>query len=780
MLKGSLWAVLLFFVMGAGVAGGVVAAYVRDLPPLDILEEYQPSLVTTLYDDQGKPFASFYEQRRILVPLDKIPRFLREAIIAVEDSRFYQHYGLDPVGITRALWSNLNCLCLAEGGSTITQQLAKVLFFTPKKSLARKFKEALLVMRIERDLPKDRILELYFNQIYFGHGAYGIEAAAQTHFNKLVGQLNLAEAAMLAGLPRAPNSYSPILHPERARRRRHHVLQRMVQERFITAEQAEAATKLPFTTATFAKGNNLAPYFVEYVRQYLEDKFGTHAVYHSGLQVYTTIKLKMQEAAALALRSGLQKLKKRKDVRPQTSLTAEGSPASQEPKVGETLQVTVTGVTDVLLELQVGEYRGEIPFEEFTRTGLPEFHARLKPGDQIPVRVVKRDENRIEVALELEPEVEGAFLVLDPRDGAIKAMVGGYDFQRSKFNRAIQARRQPGSAFKPFVYATAFDMGLTPASIFEDSPVSYPMVIEDEIFEWTPGNYDRKFRGPVTLRQGLEKSINIVAVKLIEQIGVEPVIQMARRLGIKSHLRPEFGLALGASEVSLLEMVSAYGVFATGGHRAEPYAIKKVLDSKGVVLKEWFPEPQLVLKPEIAFVLTHVLQGVVERGTGKRAKVLERPIAAKTGTTDKASDVWFIGYTPSLVAGVWIGYDIKRSLGPYATSSQLAVPIWIDFARASLHEAPLEYFQVPEGVVPVFANYRTGNPTTLNDPDAIQEYFIQGTEPQPIPVPEYQPLEFETRRDESSRPAKIARPRKPSLEMPSRTTPQATMIHRSR
>jgi penicillin-binding protein 1A len=259
MLKGSLWAVLLFFVMGAGVAGGVVAAYVRDLPPLDILEEYQPSLVTTLYDDQGKPFASFYEQRRILVPLDKIPRFLHEAIIAVEDSRFYQHYGLDPVGITRALWTNLNCLCLAEGGSTITQQLAKVLFFTPKKSLGRKFKEAMLVMRIERDLPKDRILELYFNQIYFGHGAYGIEAAAQTYFNKLVRDLNLAEAAMLAGLPRAPNSYSPILHPERARRRRHHVLQRMVQERFITAEQAEAATKLPFTTATFAKGNNLAP-----------------------------------------------------------------------------------------------------------------------------------------------------------------------------------------------------------------------------------------------------------------------------------------------------------------------------------------------------------------------------------------------------------------------------------------------------------------------------------------------------------------------------------------
>ncbi|MFQ5802522.1 MAG: penicillin-binding protein 1A [Candidatus Methylomirabilales bacterium] len=779
-MKGFIWAPLLFCVVGTGVLGGVVAAYVRDLPPLDILEEYQPSLITTLYDDQGKPFASFYEQRRILVPLDKIPRFLRDAVIAVEDSRFYQHYGLDPVGITRALWSNLNCLCLAEGGSTITQQLAKVLFFTPEKSISRKFKEALLVLRIERELPKDKILELYFNQVYFGHGAYGIQAAAQTYFNKSVHELNLAEAAMLAGLPKAPNFYSPILDPKRARRRRRHVLQRMAQEGFITAEQAQAATKLPFTIATFAKGNNLAPYFVEYVRQYLEDKFGTYAVYHSGLRVYTMLNVKMQEAAVLAIRRGLQDLAKRKRVTLKISLQSKGSPASQPPKVGESLEATVTGVTADLLQLQVREHRGEVPFEEFTKLGLPDMQARVKLGDQIPVRVVKRDGKRIEVAFEPEPEIQGAFLALDPRQGAIKAMVGGYDFQRSKFNRAIQARRQPGSAFKPIVYATAFDTGLTPATILEDTPVSYPMIIDDEITEWSPDNYDKSFRGPVTLRQGLEKSINIVAVKLIEQIGVNPVIRMARRLGIKSTLRPEYGLALGASEVSLLEMVSAYGVFAAGGHRAEPYAIKKVLDSKGVILEEWFPEPQLVLRPETAFVLTHVLQGVVERGTGKRAKVLKRPIAAKTGTTDKATDVWFIGYTPSLVAGVWIGYDIKRSLGPYATSSQLAVPIWINFARTGLQGAPIEYFQVPEGVVPMLANYRTGDPTTPDDPDAIQEYFIEGTEPEPIPVPGYQPLEFETRRDEPSRPAKIARPRKPSLETPSRTTSQPPMIYQPR
>ena len=769
-VKGVVWTALLFCITGTGVLGGVVAAYVRDLPPLDILEEYQPSLVTTLYDDQGKPFASFYEQRRILVPLDKIPRFLREAIIAVEDSRFYQHYGLDPVGITRALWSNLSCLCLAQGGSTITQQLAKVLFLNPEKSLARKFKEALLVFRIERDLPKDKILELYFNQIYFGHGAYGIQAAAQTYFNKTVDELNLAEAAMLAGLPRAPNTYSPIIDPERARKRRHHVLKRMYEEGFITAEQAEAAMRAPLNTATLSNAKSFAPYFVEYIRQYLEDKFGTYAVYHSGLKVYTTLNLKMQEAAAQALRRGLRDLEKRKDVSLQFSLHSEGSPAGQQPKVGETLEAIVTHVTGDILQLQVRDYRGKVPLEEFTKLGLPDMRATVKPGDLIPVAVVKREGNRIEVVFEAEPEIEGAFLVLDPRQGGIKAMVGGYDYERSKFNRAIQARRQPGSAFKPFVYATAFDMGLTPATIFEDSPVSYPMIIEDEITEWSPDNYEKTFRGPVTLRQALEKSINVVAVKLIEQIGVNPVIRMARRLGIKSPLRPEFGLALGASEVSLLEMVSAYGAFAAGGYRAEPYAIKKVLDSKGVVLEEWFPEPQLVLRPETAFVLTNVLQGVVERGTGKRAKVLERPIAAKTGTTDQASDVWFIGYTPSLVAGVWIGYDIKRSLGPYATSAQLAVPIWIDFAREVLHGAP-ENFRVPEGVVPIIANYRTGDPTTPDDPEAIQEYFVQGTEPQPVQAPVYQSPDFGRRADEPWRPATIGRPKTLSRELPSRTAP---------
>ncbi len=747
-------------VAGTGALGGVVAAYVQDLPPLDILEEYQPSLVTTLYDDQGKPFASFYEQRRILVPLANIPRFLQEALIAVEDSRFYEHYGLDPVGITRATWSNIKCRCLAEGGSTITQQLAKVLFFTPEKSLSRKLKEALLALKIEREYTKKQILELYFNQIYFGHGAYGIEAAARTYFKKSVGQLNLAEAAMLAGLPRAPNSYSPIFDPERARRRRHHVLQRMIEERFITAEQVEAATALSFSTASFTQAKDVAPYFVEHVRQYLEEKYGTYAVYHRGFKVYTSLNLKMQQAAERAIKRGLLELGKEKGLRLRTSPDAGESSVRQQPKVGETVEAMVTDRSDDLLQVAVGEYQGEVSLEEFKKLKLANLAETVELGDQILVRVLSREGKRIKVALAPEPEIEGALLVLDPRQGAIKAMVGGYDFRRSKFNRATQARRQPGSAFKPFVYATAFDTGLTPTTIFEDSPVSYPTTIEGETAEWTPENYDKHYRGPVTLRQGLEHSINVIAVKLIERIGIAPVTRMSRRLGIKSHLRPEYGLALGVSEVSLLEMVSAYGVFINGGKKVEPYAIKKVLSSRGTVLEQSFPEPQMVLQPETAFVLTHVLKGVVERGTGKRAKALERPIAAKTGTTDKATDVWFIGSTPSLVAGVWVGYDTKRSLGPYATSAHLAVPIWMDFMQEVLQGTPVEYFPVPDGVVPLHVNYATGNPTTPYDPNAIQEYFIRGTEPQFTPDEDFLPLppRFEGSPRSPSRPIALPRP----------------------
>ncbi|MCI0371419.1 MAG: PBP1A family penicillin-binding protein [candidate division NC10 bacterium] len=728
------WILPSLVAIGMGAAGGVFAAYVQDLPTLDALEHYSPSLVTTLYSDEDEPFAAFFEQRRILVSLDKIPRYLIEALLATEDTRFYSHRGIDPRGIARALLTNVRTLRLAEGGSTITQQLAKVLFLTPEKSLSRKTKEVLLAFQIEREYPKDKILEMYFNQIYFGHGAYGVEAAAQTYFGKSVNELNLAEAAMLAGLPRAPNSYSPIVDKERARRRRGVVLQRMVEEGFITTEQGEAAAAVPFDERAFAAVRSRAPYFVEYVRQYLEERYGSYALYHGGLKVSTTLNLRLQEAAERSLTQGLREIDQQKGLR-----LAGGVPSARvtprrrgEPlRPGLVVEGVVQRVTARGIHVAVDGYSGEIPFKAMRVAGGPKLAEAFHPDDRVLVQLeaVDHDRKTLTLALAQEPEIEGALLALDPRTGQIKAMVGGYDFERSKFNRAVQARRQPGSAFKPFVYAAAFDLGLTPSTIFEDSPVSFPTTIDGEQKEWSPENYDQTFRGPVTLRQGLEHSINVVAVKLLETIGVGAATQMAHRLGIRSPLRAELGLALGTSEVTLLEMVSAYGTVAAGGVRTPPYAIRRILDSRGRVLEERFPEGQQVLRPTTAATLTHVLEGVTERGTGRRARVLERPLAAKTGTTQDAADAWFLGYSPSLVAGIWVGYDTVRSLGPHETAATLAAPIWIQFMRAALEGSPPEAFPVPEPLVSVTVNYYTGLPTYPQDPDAVTEYFLRGTEP---------------------------------------------------
>jgi penicillin-binding protein 1A len=749
-----LWILPALVAMGMGAAGGVFAAYVQDLPTLDALEQYSPSLVTTLYSDEDEPFAAFFEQRRILVSLNKIPPYLIEALLATEDTRFYSHRGIDPRGIARALLTNLRTLRRAEGGSTITQQLAKVLFLTPEKSLARKMKEILLAFQIEREYPKDKILEMYFNQIYFGHGAYGVEAAAQTYFGKSVDELNLAEAAMLAGLPRAPNTYSPIVDKERARRRRGVVLQRMVEEGFITTEQAEAAAAIPFDERAFAAVRSQAPYFVEYVRQYLEERYGSYALYHGGLKVYTTLNVRLQQAADQSLTQGLREIDQQKGLRlagggPTARVTPRRPGAPLRP--GLVVEGVIQRVTARGIHVTVDGYSGEIPFKAMRVAEGPKLADAFHPDDRVLVRLEAVDHNRktLTLALAQEPEMEGALLALDPRTGQIKAMVGGYDFQRSKFNRAIQARRQPGSAFKPFVYAAAFDLGLTPSTIFEDSPVSFPATIDGEQKEWSPENYDQTFRGPVTLRQGLEHSINVVAVKLLETIGVGAATQMAHRLGIRSPIRAELGLALGTSEVTLLEMVSAYGTLAAGGVRNAPYAIRRILDSRGRVLEERFPEGQQVLRPATAATLTHVLEGVVQRGTGRSARALERPLAAKTGTTQDAADAWFLGYSPSLVAGVWIGYDTVRSLGPHETAATLAAPIWMQFMRAALEGSPPEAFPVPDPLVPVTVNYYTGLPTYPQDPDAVTEYFLRGTEPRratmggaaaPLPPPAVAPL----------------------------------------
>jgi penicillin-binding protein 1A len=626
---------------------------------------------------------------------------------------------VDYVGILRAVKEDViklgrGSLRRPQGGSTITQQLARGLFLTPEKNIARKVKEALLAVEIEKQFSKDKILELYFNLVYFGHGSYGVEAASQTYFQKPVGELTLPEAAMLAGLPSAPNRFSPIVDPDRARRRRAHVLNRMVDQRYITREQADVASRTPFNEALFTRKSNIAPYFIEYVRQQLEETYGAYALYNTGLKVYTTLNLKMQRAAEESLVGGLRELDKGRGFRPPQAKAdrAHVRIGLYTPKPGEVLPGTVLKVKPKSIEVQLGRYRGEIAFESLNWTKLANPADALKEGGPILVQVLSVDERKktVEIALEQDPELEGAFLALEPADGSIKAMVGGYDFERSKFNRATQAKRQPGSAFKPFIYAAAFDRGLTPSSVIDDSPISFHTRVGGQLVEWSPRNFDRKFHGPTTLRRALENSVNVVTVKLLHQIGVDPVIKMAHQVGIESELRREVALALGVSEVTLLELVSAYGVFANVGVRAEPFTIRKVTDSQGRILEQHLAEPQEVMRPETAYVLVDVMKGVIERGTGAKAKVLGRPLAGKTGTTDDATDLWFVGFSPRLVAGVWLGYDIKRSLGSAETGGRLALPIWIAFMQKALAGTDPEDFPVPENVASLRVNPRNGVP----------------------------------------------------------------------
>jgi len=732
----GLWSAILLLTIGFGAAAGIFVGFLRDLPSLEGLEEYQPSVATTLYTDQNEPFHSFYEQRRILVPLAKIPPQLKEAVLAVEDSQFYEHHGLSPRGIARALMMNVLARRKAQGGSTITQQLARGLFLTPEKNLSRKVKEALLAVEIEKEFSKDKIIELYFNLVYFGHGAYGVEAAAQTYFQKTVSELSLPEAAMLAGLPSAPNRFSPIVDPERARRRRDHVLNRMVDQKFITREQADTASRTPFNETLFTRKGTIAPYFVEHVRQQLEETYGAYALYNTGLKVYTTLNLQMQRAAEDALVGGLRDLDKARGFRP-PQIKAErphGRIGPYTPKPGEISPGTVLRVKPKSIEVQLGRYRGEIAFDSLKWAKLASPAESFREGGPILVQVLSVDERKkaVEIALEQDPELEGAFLALEPRDGSIKAMVGGYDFERSKFNRATQAKRQPGSAFKPFIYAAAFDRGLTPSTVIDDSPISFHTRVGGQVVEWSPRNFDRKFHGPTTLRRALENSVNVVTVKLLQQIGVDPVIKMAHQVGIESELRREVALALGVSEVTLMEMVSAYGVFANGGVRAEPFTIRRVTDSQGRVLEQHLAEPQEVMRPETAYVLVDVMKGVIERGTGAKAKVLGRPLAGKTGTTDDATDLWFVGFSPRLVAGVWLGYDIKRSLGSAETGGRLALPIWITFMQKALAGIEPEDFPVPENVASLLMNSQNGRPTPSGGPDrgAVQESATRAAEAQ--------------------------------------------------
>ncbi|MEJ2695065.1 MAG: penicillin-binding protein 1A [Candidatus Sulfobium sp.] len=588
-------AIVLFLILAAvcGISGGVAYWTLSDLPRVDAIEQYAPMESSKVYSSDGKVLAEFYYERRTFVPYYKIPDHVKKAFVAIEDARFYSHSGIDFIGTMRALYHDIKARKMVEGGSTITQQLAKMLFLKPEKSIIRKVKEAILSLQIEKRYTKDEILGLYLNQTYFGSRAFGIEAASQTYFGKPVTDLSIGEAALLASLPKAPSFYSPFRNPERAKKRRSLVLREMLKHKYITKAQYKEALKDPVPDSPHYRKYE-APYFVEMLRQQLELKYGAK-IYTAGYRIYSTINLKMQHIAEKAVSDGVKSVEKRE-----------------------------------------------------------------KPG------------------------IQAALVAVDLRSGQIKAMVGGSDFWKNQFNRATQALRQPGSSFKPFVYATAMEEGMTPSDVVDDSPITFKGANPDQV--WSPQNYEGEFNGEVTLETAMAKSLNAATVRLASWFGVQPIIKTAKRLGITSNLQPYLPIALGASDVTLLEMVHAYSALATG-KKTNLIDYDRIENRDGIVTEEVYPHYSDVLSDKVVKEIRELLGAVIAEGTGRRAQILGRPVFGKTGTTNDCTDAWFIGFDDHLAVGVWVGRDNHKPIGRKETGAAAALPIWIRFMK---HVVPLE------------------------------------------------------------------------------------------
>jgi penicillin-binding protein 1A len=761
-----LWLFVLGFfvaILGAVAAVGVYFYISKDLPHIKSLTEYHPSIITNVYSDDGRKIAEFFKERRIIKPLDEMPAALINAFIAAEDSRFYKHKGIDFYSIVRAFFKNLEAGTIVQGGSTITQQVTKSFLLTPEKSYTRKLKEAILAYRIDKAFNKDEILYLYLNQIYLGHGAYGVEAAAENYFGKTVKDLNLAECAILAGLPQAPSKYSPFKYPERAKQRQIYTLNRMVDEGFISNIEATEAIN---TVVEIKPRRNWyieeIPYYTEQVRRYVEEKYGRDVLYTQGLEIYTAASIEMQKIAREEVEKGLYELDKRQGFRgplkilaPEEietfSRTIQSELGDNSLQAGQIVKGVVVKVDDKnkTVTVRIGNFLGQIALEDMAWARKPDLEVAyyetkvkhpseaLAAGDVILVKVKekKEDSDLWQLALEQEPVAQAALLSLEAETGFIKAMVGGRDFRDSQFHRALQSRRQPGSAFKPIIYAAALDKQFddepdrfyTPASVIIDSPI----VFEDQErdFTWKPRNYKERFFGPTLMRDALAKSRNVVTIKILHDIGIDYAIEYAHKLGITSDLAKDLSIALGSSGVSLLELTKAYSVFANQGYLVEPVFITKIVDREGNVLEEAAPERIKVIEKTTAYLMTHMLEGVVKYGTGWRVKALNRPVAGKTGTTNNLFDAWFMGYTPQYITGTWVGFDNEAPLGKSETGSRAASPIWLGFMKRVLEDKPPKIFEVPEGIVFTKIDAETGLLPIPESKETVFVSFREGTEP---------------------------------------------------
>ena len=840
----------------------VLLSVQKSLPDIIKVEDYKPLLVSQVYDRNNKKYGEFFHERRVLVPYKDIPKHVINAFLAAEDDQFFQHKGINPQALLRAAIANMKAGRNVQGGSTITQQVAKTLLIgSNEKTFSRKLRDILLAIQMEKNLSKDEILYLYLNQIYFGQGAYGIEMAAQTYFKKSTKQLTVPEAAMLAGLPKAPSDYSPVKNPSRSKERQIYVLHRMAEVNFISKDEAEAGIKQPLVVNLREDYEQMAPFYLETVRQLLIHQLGEDVILDQGVKIYTSLDLEDQQAANLATVKGLKELDRRQGFRgplntleddakineflekekkklisasnPERTILQDGTFAeiewhpSKKPKkdakvyqqeklpsfvtVGSTYEGVVLNVNDAsgYVEVQIPEAKGLIDFDTMTWARKPNFDKRsesdqirkpsqaLKKGDVILVKLVAEEfqwpkpktlkkgielpDTKPFLAFELdqEPLVEGSLLSIDQQTEDVLAMVGGYSFARNEFNRSIQAARQTGSAFKAIVYAAALDKGYSPSTPIIDAPIIYKQAGADEEGQgdekiWKPSNHGREFNGEITMRNALVKSLNIPAVKIVEDVGVPFATEFAQRLGVFSKLNPDFTLVLGSSSLTLYEMTKVFSQFGRMGLRTRPKMIKKVIDRQGKTLVEnvsldsrfldetkkfddmfeekrkaffertdaekeadkkqnsfFFENPEQLIRPQTAFVITSMLKGVVEdpHGTGGGAASLGRELAAKTGTTNGYVDAWFLGYTPNIATGVWVGFDKEKTLGKSEVGGKAALPIWLDYMKQAHTNLPILTFPMPAGVNMVKVDSESGKIATSASKRVINQAYIEGTEP---------------------------------------------------
>jgi penicillin-binding protein 1A len=767
--KKVVWILSVLLILILGIIIGSYKAILQNVPSISGLEEFEPNIITNIYADDGEVIGEYAIEKRIEIAFEDIPEILINAIVATEDPRFNSHKGIDFLVMLRALKEDIKLILTPRrlhGGSTISQQLARELFLHRKQTIRRKIKEVLLSLQIERNYSKQEILTLYCNQFNLGHGAYGVEAASRLYFGKPVSEITLEEAALITGIFRGPSVYSPYRNPEGTLRRRNHVINRLVEEKYITKEAGEEAKQKPMSVLPLYRDvSGFAAYFKEEVRKYLEQNYGSDALYTQGLQVYTTLNKDYQRYAEEALVNHLRVLDKRQGWRKDkinlleigVENLEELSDSIKDPgsdkillkswrghslEVGQITEAVVLSVERSTAVVKVKDYTGKMANKNIGWTKSNNLKTLMKVGDVIHVKLDSLDEEKkeISVSLEQEPVLEAAFLAIDPHTGQIKAMVGGYSFERLKFNQATQALRQSGSVIKPFLYTAALENGYTPATVIVDEPTDFKDQWSGDV--WSPPNYDLKYKGAVTLRWGLEESRNIVTAKILNYISPQIGVDYCKKFGITSTIYPYPSLALGAFEVRLIELVSAFSTFPNKGVRMHPYFITRIEDKDGNVLEEVSLESEEVISPQIAYMMTNMLQGVIQRGTGQLAKWLKKPLAGKTGTTDDFSDAWFMGFSPSLCAGVWVGHEEGRiPIGDRQAGSVAALPIWMDFFQRIIEEEeriaedngeefePEEEFEVPPNLSFVEIDRKTGLLSTPFCLFPFREVFIPGTEP---------------------------------------------------